>query len=213
MQNPTPDEGTFFRREWFERFDPKTVSGHAYTTGDFAVTEGDGDYTELATHRYLGDTLYLACDGWYGQTAADTWIERLIDQFSRHKPLCFFGESGPIRRSVEPFLKRRMGERKTFCRLEWLVRGHDKPTMARSLQAMAAAGKVKIADTEYGEHLLSQLLQFPAGSKDDAVDMAALMGMAIAAAHPAVVAATPAAKQARDPYDRDDDEADSWKVA
>lgn len=213
QQEPSPDEGTFFRREWFKRFDPKTAQGYAYTTGDFAVTEGAGDFTELGTHKYFNDTLYLCCDGWHGQTSADTWIEQLIDQFGRHKPLCFFGESGPIRRAIEPFLTRRMAERKTFCRLEWLVRGKDKPTMARSLQAMAAAGKVQIADTEYGEDVLSQLLQFPAGTKDDAVDMAALMGMALADAHPGVMALPPAKRPVRDPYERDDDEADTWKVA
>lgn len=213
LQNPTPDEGTFFRREWFERFDPRTLTaGHAYTTGDFAVTEGGGDFTEIGTHRYLGDTLYLCVDGWYGQTAADEWIERLIDQFGRHKPLCFFGESGPIRRSIEPFLTRRMRERRTYCRLEWLVRGHDKPTMARSLQAMAAARRVKIADTEYGEHVLSQLLAFPAGVRDDAVDMAALMGMAIAEAHPGLMQAPAPNKPQYDGYSRPRED-DSWKVA
>ena len=213
QQEPSPDDGTFFLREWFELFDPaKLTGGHSYTTGDFAVTEGDGDFTELATHRFLGDTLYLACDGWRGQTSADQWIERLIDQFSRHKPLCFFGESGPIRRSIEPFLTRRMRERSQYCRLEWLVRGSDKPTMARPLQAMASMGKVKIADTEYGHHLLSQLLQFPAGSKDDAVDMAALMGLAIDQAHPGLIQATPAKPKPVDGYDMVRDE-DTWRVA
>ncbi len=214
LQNPTPDDGTFFLREWFELFDPtKLKGGHAYTTGDFAVTDGGGDFTEIGTHRYLGDTLYLCCDGWFGQTSADQWIERLIDQFAAHKPLCFFGESGPIRRSIEPFLTRRMRERGKFCRLEWLVRGHDKPTMARALQAMASAGKVKIADTEYGHHVLTQLLQFPAGLRDDAADMAALMGMAIADAHPGVVQADgPAKKKPEDRYDRQVEE-DTWRVA
>jgi len=212
LQNPTPDDGTYFRREWFELVDPRKAVGHAYTTGDFAVTDGAGDFTELATHRYASDTLTLAVDGWHGQTSADQWIERLCDQFATFKPLCFFGESGPIRRSVEPFLTRRMNERRAYCRLEWLVRGHDKPTMARPLQAMAAAGKVKIADTEYGHRLLAQLLQFPAGKFDDAVDMAALMGLAISEAHPAVVAPPPQAAKPRDRYDMQD-EPDSWKVA
>jgi len=210
--DPSPDEGTFFKREWFELFDPaKQKAGHAYSTGDFAVTEDGGDFTELATHRYCNDTLYLACDGWRGQTSADVWIERLIDQFSRFKPMCFYGESGPIRRSIEPFLTRRMKERRTFCRLEWLTRGHDKPTMARPLQAMAAQGKVKIADTEYGHHLLNQLLQFPAGKLDDAVDMAALLPLAIDLAHPGIVRAAEPVKK----HDRWDDEeqVSSWKTA
>lgn len=212
MQNPTPEEGTFFKREWFEFVDPKKVTGHKYTTGDFAVTEGAGDYTELGTHAYQGDSLTLAVDGWRGQTAADQWIERLIDQFGRYRPMAFFGESGPIRRSIEPFLTRRMQERRTYCRLEWLVRGHDKATMARPLQAMAASRKVKIADTEYGHHLLAQMLQFPAGKLDDAVDMAALMGMAIADAHPAMSAAAAPPKPRTDGYDSRREE-DSWKVA
>ena len=212
LQNPTPDDGTFFLREWFEFFDPAKVPGcHKYTTGDFAVTEGNGDYTELATHGYARDTLYLALEGWRGQASADTWIEALIDQFMRHKPLCFFGESGPIRRSIEPFLTRRMRERRGFCRLEWLVRGHDKPTMARPLQAMAASGKVKIADTEYGHHLLNQMLQFPAGRLDDAVDMAALMALAIDQAVPGFVQPSAPAKK-RDLWD-DDEQSHNWKTA
>lgn len=213
LQNPTPDDGTFFLREWFEFFDPKKIPDcHKYTTADFAVTEGDGDFTELATHGYLGDTIYLGIEGWCGQTTADIWIERLIDQFSRQKPLCFFGESGPIRRAIEPFLIRRMRERKTFCRLEWLVRGHDKPTMARPLQALSSARKVKIADTEYGHRLLAQLLQFPAGRLDDAVDMAALLPLAIDLAHPAVIA-KPVQRKVEDRWNHVDESEDSWKVA
>lgn len=212
LQNPTPDDGTFFLREWFELYDPKKMPAcHKYTTGDFAVTDDGGDYTDIGTHGYAGDTLYLACDGWYGQKTADVWIEHTIDQFARNKPLCFFGESGPIRRSIEPFLTRRMRERKTFCRLEWLVRGHDKPTMARPLQAMASARKVKIADTEYGHHLLTQLLQFPAGKLDDAVDMAALIGMAIDLAHPGLIKGEPP-KPRRDAWD-DEESATTWKIA
>jgi hypothetical protein len=212
LQNPTPDEGTFFKREWFEFFDPKKAVGHKYSTGDFAVTPDGGDYTELATHAYNGDTLYLAVEGWRGQTAADMWIERWIDQFGAHKPLCAFGESGQIRRAVEPFLTRRMRERRTYCRTEWLVRGADKATSARPLQAMAAMGKVKIADTDYGHHLLSQMLQFPAGKYDDAVDMAALMGMAIDQAHPAMLTSKQPDRPPPDRYDKVRDE-DSWRVA
>lgn len=210
MQNPTPDDGTFFLREWFRIVDPKTVTGHKYTTGDFAVTEDGGDTTEIGTHVYAGDTLTLGIDGWSGKTSADVWIERLIDQFATHKPLCFFGESGPIRRSIEPFLKRRMLERRAYCRTEWLPRPHDKPTMARPLQAMASMGKVQIADTDYGHQLLNNLLKFPGGGLD-CTDMAGLMGLAIDQVHPAMTVA-PAPRAPVDRYDREKEE-DSWKVA
>jgi hypothetical protein len=190
QQNPMPDEGVFFKREWFELFDPKKLPRcHKYMSGDFAVTEGAGDCTEIATHGYLNGCLYLGFDGWVGQTSADQWIEQLIDQVSLHRPFAFFGESGPIRRAIEPFLLRRMRERVTMCPLVWLPRPHDKPTMARSLQGMAAMGKVKIADTAYGNRLLAQLIQFPMAQTDDGVDMAALMALAIDQAHPAILVA------------------------
>lgn len=188
MQDPTPDEGTYFKREWFELYDPKRMPKcHKYMSGDFAVTEGAGDWTELAVHGYTGQDLYLAVEGWRGQSTADVWIEKMLDMNALHSPFCFFGETGPIRRAVEPFLTRRMRERVSFLRCEWLVRGSDKPTESRPLQAMAGLGRIKIADTEYGCRLLAQLLKFPAGSLDDAVDMAALMAKAIAVAHPAIL--------------------------
>lgn len=200
LQNPMPEEGTFFRREWFWRFDPKTVIlAHKYTTGDFAVTDDGGDATDIGTHGYLDEKLYLCIDGWGGQKAADVWIETLCDQFGRHKPLAFFGEQGVIRKAIEPFLIRRMRQRKTYCRLEWLSRPHDKATMARPLQAMSSMGQVGIADTDYGERVLRSLLNFPTGQVDDPVDMAALMGMAIHQAHPALTA-EPEKKEPEDRY-------------
>jgi len=212
LQNPTPDEGTFFRREWFEFFEPQNLRGvHHYTTGDFAVTDDGGDFTEIGTHGYGGETLYLGVDGWFGQTSADVWIDRLLDQVAKWKPLCFFGETGQIRKATEPFLKRRMLERRTFCRLEWIHRPSDKPTMARSLQAMAASGRVKIANTDYGHRLLNQMLSFPAGQRDDAVDMAGLMGLAIDQAHPAMIVSAQK-PVAYDGYDKVETE-DSWKAA
>lgn len=212
QQRPVPDEGTFFKREWF-KFYATPPNCHKYITGDFAVTEGAGDWTELGVHGLdsSGD-LYLLIEGWFGQTTADKWIDSLCTLIQRHKPLSFFGESGPIRRSIEPFLVRRMRERRANCRLEWITRTADKPTMARSLQAMASMGKVWLPDNEHGHRLLAQLLAFPAGKADDAVDMAALMAMAMDQAHPAVV------KQAERPrivdrYRWDDNEESSWKTA
>jgi hypothetical protein len=215
MQNPTPDEGTFFKREWFTFYKAPPERLHRYTTGDFAVTEGDGDFTEIATHGYAPDgVLYLGMDGWYGQTSADKWIEALIDQVERNKPFAFFGEGGPIRRSIEPFLIRRMRERKKACRLEWLPATADKPTMARPLQAMASMGKVKLPDNDYGQRLLNQFLTFPAGKFDDAVDMASLMARAIDQAHPAVLTTPPSTVEKGDIWTRAfaQTEPHSWKT-
>jgi len=216
QQNPRPEEGTFFKREWFEMYSKPPDRINKFTTGDFAVTEGDGDFTDIGTHGYSPEgVLYLGLDGWYGQTSSDKWIESLIDQFARHKPYCFFGESGVIKRAIEPFLRRRMIERKTHCRLEWLTRSADKPAMGRPLQAMASMKRIKLPDNEYGHRLLNQMLSFPAGKYDDAVDMAILMAMAIADAHPAVASVINTAAQPKDSWSKvfDAPESKNWRTA
>ena len=219
MQNPVPPDGTFFRREWIKWYDPAKPPGnvHKYSSADFAVTEGGGDWTEIWTHGVdPNNDLYLGLDAYCGQTTADVWIEQMVEQFRRHKPFTFFGESGVIRRAIEPVLIRRMRETETFCRLEWITRTRDKASTARALQARLAMGKVYLPDNEHGRRLMTQMLAFPAGMHDDCVDQAALMALALDEAHPAMVAeVVPIVK--KDRWDRlfemNTDEADTWRTA
>jgi hypothetical protein len=212
LQNPTPDDGTFFRREWF-KFYKTPPKLNRFMTSDFAVTPEAGDFTEIGTHGVdANDDLYLAVDYWYGQKSSDVWVETICDQILRNKPFAHFGESGVIRRSVEPFLKKRMRERKAFCRIDdcWLPSIADKASRALALQARASMGKVWLPDNEGGHRILNQLLQFPAGKLDDAVDMCGLMARAIDQTHPATQVKVET--KGRDDWG-DDREESSWKVA
>ncbi len=186
QQKPQPDEGTFFQRAWFTPW-AKLPDLRYYGTSDYAVTDGGGDYT---VHRVwginsAGDVFRVA--GWRGQTASDEWIERKLDLIAKYKPLCWFGEGGVIQKAVEPMLRRRMRERNVYCRLEWLPSVADKPTRARSFQAMAATGRVHFEPNAD----LAEFLVFPAGKHDDEVDTASLIGRAIDQAHPAIVKTLP----------------------
>ena len=182
QQKPQPDEGTFFKREWFKRWD-KLPKLRYYGTSDYAVTDGGGDYTVLTIWGIDQNGDVYRVDQWRGQTASDEWIEAQLDLVAKYKPLAFFGEGGVIQKAVEPMLKRRMRERNTHCRLEWLPSVSDKPTRARSFQAMAATGRVYFEQSAD----LSEFLVFPAGKHDDEVDTASLIGRAIDQAHPAIV--------------------------
>jgi predicted phage terminase large subunit-like protein len=206
QQRPQPDEGTFFQRGWFKEWEAKPALRY-YGSSDYAVTDGDGDYT---VHRVWGidaaGCIYRV-DGWRGQATSDVWIEKKLDLIAKYKPLAWFGEGGVIQKAVEPMLRRRMRERKTFCRLEWLPSVHDKPTRARSFQAMAASGRVYFEQ----QADLSEFLSFPAGKHDDEVDTASLIGRAIDQAHPAIVAIKKPDKP-RDAWAMKDEEDTSWKV-
>lgn len=209
QQQPQPDEGTFFQREWFETWKAGDLPKlRYYGTSDYAVTDQGGDYT---VHRVWGvdsDGAIYRIDGWRGQTTSDVWIEKKLDLIKQWKPMAWFGEGGVIQKAVEPMINRRMRERKTFCRLEWLSSVHDKPTRARSFQAMAASGRVKFEpDAD-----ISEFLAFPAGKHDDDVDTASLIGRAIDQAHPAVLLPQEE-KRVRDMWASRDNVEDDWKVA
>jgi predicted phage terminase large subunit-like protein len=209
QQRPQPDEGTFFQRAWFQNW-AQVPDCRYYGTSDYAVTDGGGDYT---VHRVWGvaangDVYRVA--GWRGQTASDEWIDRKLDLIKRYKPLAWFGEGGVIQKAIEPMLRRRMVERGVHCRLEWLPSIADKPTRARSFQAMASMGRVFF---EPGADI-SEHLAFPAGKHDDDVDCSSMIGRAIDQAHPAIVQTKTEAKPA-DRWDRAarrEKEA-SWKIA
>ena len=207
QQQPQPDEGTFFQRAWFQEW-AKLPDCRYYGTSDYAVTDGGGDYT---VHRIWGidgqgDVYRVA--GYREQATSDKWIEAKLDLIAKYKPLAWFGEGGVIQKAIEPMLRRRMRERNVHCRLEWLPSVADKPTRARSFQAMAATGRVWFEPgADIAEHLV-----FPAGKNDDDVDCSSLIGRAIDQAHPAIVKMQPTTKRT-DRYDRRPREDEiNWKT-
>jgi len=214
QQNPTPDEGTFFKREWFKRYrlgeHPKV---NHYQSSDFAVTaKEDADVTEFGNFGLDAQGELWVTDWWYGQTTADKWIDAQLDMVSLHKPYAVFGESGVIRRAVEPFQAMRAKQRKIFPRWEWITRTGDKVAMARAFQGMASMGMVHIPLCDWGERLIDQLVAFPAGKDDHSVDVCALMATAIQMAHPALVPIAEEQKPKRNDYWLDDEDDNSWQT-
>lgn len=177
QQNPIPDDGDYFKSAWFAIYDELPANLRYYGASDYAVTDGDGDYTEHGIIGVDGNNNIYVVDWWRGQTTSDVWIEKKCDLIIKHSPHCWFGEAGPIRRAIEPFLMRRMQAREAYCRVEWLASISDKPTRARPIQAMASMGKVFLPkNAAWKAELLSQLLRFPAAKYDDGVDVMSLFG-------------------------------------
>ena len=177
QQNPIPDDGDYFKADWFAEYESLPDHLTLFGASDYAVTDGGGDWTE---HGIFGVDKMLniyVVDWWRGQKTSDVWIEAKCDLIIKHKPQCWFGESGPIRRAVEPFMLRRMDERNAYCQIEWMASIADKSARARSIQGMASMGKVFMPKSApWKGDILAQLLRFPAGKHDDAVDVFSLIG-------------------------------------
>lgn len=222
QQKPSPDEGTYFQRGWFKRYQTLPASLHYYLSSDHAP--GGTESNDFNCVRVWGidpdGDIYLV-DGFRTQETLDKVADKVIGTkelggglLKRYKPFAWFPEDDNNWKSAAGFITRMMRERGTYCRIEPISpHGSDKPTKARAFQAMASAGRVWIPEGQMGDDVIEQYLKFPAGKNDDEVDAAAIIGRALDEAHPAI-APLPKKEQKRDSWAKafDDDEEESWKI-
>jgi predicted phage terminase large subunit-like protein len=218
QQEPRAESGTYIQRDWFQDRGTKSEAFNIYGYSDYAVTEaGEGKDPDSTEHGVFGlgnDGKIYVLDWWHGQTTSDVWIERQIAMMLKHKPLCWFGEGGTIRRAVEPFLTKRMVESKCWTRVEWINPINNKEIRGRSFQGMASMGRIIFPENDWAERIINQCVSFPGGKHDDAFDVMSGICLAFDEAHPAIY---------RPKETQDDDKwrksmrkqrgDDSWKVA
>lgn len=213
QQKPAPDEGAYFKRDWFRWYQEKPQHLRIYGASDYAVTEGDGDYT---VHVVIGvdpdDNIYLL-DLWRGQTTSDKWVQAVIDMMRKYKPLMWVEESGQIIKSIGPFLEKRMREERVYCRREQVASASDKPARSRSMQARTAMGKVYLPEkADFIADFTSELLTFPAGKHDDQVDAFGLIGRMLDELIAAAAPKPDTAKTKRNDYHSAKGEGESWRA-
>ena len=180
--DPTPEEGNFFKREWFQFYDEPPEHLKRYGASDYAVTADDGDYT---VHGVIGvdpkDDIYVL-DWWRKQAESNEWVDAMLSMLDQHQTLIWAEEAGQIIKSLGPFIAKRQRERKIYGYREQFPSASDKPTRARTIQARAAMGKIYLPrNAPWMPALLSELLAFPAGKNDDQVDVLSLIGRMLAA--------------------------------
>jgi predicted phage terminase large subunit-like protein len=214
QQRPAPEEGAYFKREWFRTYARKPNRLRTYGASDYAVTPDGGDYT---VHIVVGidehDNIFVL-DLWRAQTESDIWVERLLDMIELYKPLMWAEEKDNIGKALSPIIAKRMNERRVYCMFERLPLIGDKAARARGIQARAAMGKVYLPeDAPWLADFMHELLVFDAGKHDDQVDAFGCIGRMLDKMI-AGEAQTPV-EPARDRWDRAFDregEVDDWKV-
>lgn len=179
QQNPIPDSGTYFKREWLLPVDnlPPRESLRVYGGSDYAVTSAGGDFT---VHLVLGidpDGNPWLLDIWRRQAASDEWVEAFCDLVIKWKPMGWAEESGQINSGVGPFLERRMRERRAYTAREQFPTRGDKAVRAQSFRGLLATRGLRVlASAPWRGEFESELLRFPAGVHDDQVDAGGLVG-------------------------------------
>lgn len=179
QQNPVPDDGDYFRSEWFRPYHkaPERSTLLLYGASDYAVTDNGGDYT---VHVVVGvDTekrLWLM-DVWRDQTDSGKWVEAFCDLVKEWKPLMWAEETGQIRSGIGPFLVERMRKRQAYVHREAFPTRGDKAVRSQSIRGrMSIDGLYVPVNAPWWPEFKKELLRFPAGKHDDQVDALGLIG-------------------------------------
>ena len=180
MQDPTPEEGSFFKKEWFKRFrlgeEPTKLV--KFAAGDYAVTPDSGDWTEQGICGFDTQENLWILDWWEGQVTLDKSIDAMMQLYLDHDPMLWAAESGVIRRAMEPFILKEQQRRRAFFKLEWVSSSKGKAANAKAFQALCSQGKVYIPYGSWGDDLITQLLKFTGkdDKRDDKVDVCGIFG-------------------------------------
>jgi predicted phage terminase large subunit-like protein len=179
-QNPTPDDGMFFKKTWMKFYEKLPDGLRYYGSSDYAVTEDGGDYTVHLIMGVCPDDDWYVVDMWRERTGSDQWAEAQVDMTEEYKPLEWLEEKGVIEKAVDPLITKLMQERKVFVWRRKVASVNDKVTRATALRGRMASGRVWFPKSmPWMGAVLKEIMEFPNSKNDDIVDSLSLFGRSV----------------------------------
>lgn len=200
QQEPSPQEGGFFRKDWLLGYDPSEIADLSefrfYAASDHAVSEKQAaDLTCLLVGAYGRGKLYIMPDFAWERMGSKAAVDAMFKLVKKYRPINWWAEKGHISKSIGPFLQDRMIEEGVFASIQEVTPAADKMTRAQSIHGMMSMGLVRFPRfAPRWSAVERELLLFPNGKHDDFVDALAHLGRGIHEMSPgskAVVLPTP----------------------
>lgn len=184
QQDPAPEEGDFFKRDWFVGYNledlPPLKDLRIYAASDHAISKHeDANKTCFGVFGLdCNDDIWWLPNGMFWQRAdALEQVQEMLRLNRQYRILVWAAEKGHITQSIGPFIRVQMRVDKNWINFHQYVPKKDKATRARSFQGLAATGRVHVPKfAPWWNDVENQLLCFPGSSEDDVVDMLAHLG-------------------------------------
>jgi predicted phage terminase large subunit-like protein len=176
---PAPEEGDFFRAEFFEPLTamPAREQLHIYGASDYAVSAWRGDFTVHVVVGLDSDGTLILLDCWREQADTATGVEAFLDLCKQWKPIGWAAEKGQLANAIEPFLRQRQRERNIPVAMEMFPTKGDKSVRCQSIRGrLALSGILVPTHVEWWPEVRAEALSFPAARNDDFCDALGLIG-------------------------------------
>lgn len=188
QQNPTPDDGEFFKRldMRFRRLSKDYWPlCRIFMTTDYAIKKKQkNDYTVVGVFALDCDDNLFVLDIARGRWGTYEIAKVIVGMIKTYRPEVYAGEQGQIHASVWPVVmkeleKEQLKDRKLSISVDdSLIPVQEKEVRARPLQARTQMHKLHFSyeGTDIPEiynETVKELLRFPTGTFDDIVDMLA----------------------------------------
>ena len=195
QQQPTADDGSFYKREMFDkRWSVLPADLSYYAAADFALTEDGGDYTEIGIFGIDPSRNIYVCDWYSGQDDVKVWINELFTMSKKWDFHWLAAEPGQIKKATESTIKEEMNVSSQFFTMKYIGGGQGKEANATSFKNLQSNGRVywpmighhstedqkklvKITDRVIEQHIKAF-----GGRYDDAIDATSNFGLMISKA-------------------------------
>jgi hypothetical protein len=167
--------------------------------GDYAVTPGKNDFTELGVFGKDINGVMWETDWWHKQCDTGKGAEETLNMISRHRIPMWFNEGGVIDKAMKPLLNLRMRARvagdlvmnaesgvmerrppdyRCVADFRVLPSVSSKTDRIATFKGLVKAGLIRFRDNPNTQRIFQQLLAGTAGRNDDAMDVCSLIGRA-----------------------------------
>jgi hypothetical protein len=182
LLDPAPeDENAYLQLKWMQRYRRLPSKLNYYAAADLAISEKDSACDTSIAVGGLGEgpDLYIA-EVRKGHWDAIAIIENILDIQQKYGILLFAIEAENIARTIKPFLKLKMREKKIFGNFDYWMPQGDKIAKGRIFQGRAREGLIHIPDKSAGQpdwlfDTEYQMRKFPRAKEKDIFDSIALL--------------------------------------
>lgn len=187
QQDPTPEDGDYFHKDWFEpaaydSIDKLPKDLRHYVASDHALTSKEENDRNCLIPFGVDehDDIWILPDLWWKRGDTLELSDAMFDIVARRRPIEWFAESEHIHKSIEPFINKRMQETGIYFTLTGLTSSKDLQTRAQSIRGRAKMLKVHLPRfAHWYQQALHELMTFPLGKHDDFIAALAKIGQGL----------------------------------